>query len=162
MNRLVGRPPTVTDEELLQIEDSFMTAEHTQNLTVNTLTHTEQRKPISLWHDSPVTACAKYTSMHQERIHDRSLRSRGAGTDPAYKPTKADKLVQAALEIEAQTATDAGAFGLMARSLALASLPHGPSKELNYQRSNGDLRITMTGDPHYGLPYGTKPRLIIA
>ncbi len=82
-------------------------------------------------------------------------------TEPG-RPTKATKLAFAAMDIEARTATDAGTFGLMARSLALASLPHGPSTSLYYERSNGDLRISISGDPHYGLPYGTKPRLIIA
>ncbi len=35
LDPVVGRPPKVTEEELLQIEDSLMTARDTQNLTIS-------------------------------------------------------------------------------------------------------------------------------
>ena len=72
------------------------------------------------------------------------------------------KLVNAALEIEAQDAKDVGALGFMARSLIQATMPHSKPKDLIFHRENGNYTLTMTGHPKIGLPYGALPRLEMA
>ena len=71
-----------------------------------------------------------------------------------------ERLLEAALDIEAESAKEAGALGFMARSLALSTMPHAKPQELTHERTNGHFRVVIGGDPRYGLPYGTKPRLI--
>ncbi len=83
-----------------------------------------------------------------------------------------DKFISKALAIEAEDAKAAGALGYMARSLVQATMPHkNPGKVEAWGRRNGDL--TMLMQPGYrldkdnkpcnvGLPYGTKPRLVMA
>lgn len=51
----------------------------------------------------------------------------------------------------------------MARALVLATLPHRPTAENFFQRSNGGYKLTLSrNDPKVGLPSGTYPRLILA
>jgi hypothetical protein len=86
--------------------------------------------------------------------------------------TNLNKLVTEALAIEAEEAKAAGALGYMARALVQATMPHkNPGKVEAWGRRNGDFAMLM--QPGYkidkdnkpynvGLPYGTKPRLVMA
>lgn len=82
------------------------------------------------------------------------------------------KLVSEYISIEAQEAKEVGKLGYMARALVQATMPH---KKLEtgeiWGRRNGNFSILM--QPGYtmkednkihciGLPYGTKPRLLMA
>lgn len=84
-----------------------------------------------------------------------------------------EKIISDALAIEAMEAKEAGALGYMARALVQATLPHkNPGQVSVWGRRNGDFSMTM--QPGYvinkknnsyesiGLPYGTKPRLVLA
>ena len=83
-----------------------------------------------------------------------------------------DKLITEALAIEAEVAKEAGALGCMARALVQATMPHkNPGKVEAWGRRNGKFSLVM--QPGYtvdknntpksiGLPYGTKPRLVMA
>lgn len=83
-----------------------------------------------------------------------------------------DKLIEDALAIESMSAKDAGALGFMARSLVLATMPHkNPGNVEAWGRKNGDFSLIMQPgfvlDKHnkpksIGLPYGAKPRLVMA
>ena len=83
-----------------------------------------------------------------------------------------NKIVSEMLAIEAVEAKEAGALGYMARALVQATLPHKNPGQVNvWGRRNGDFSVIM--QPGYtidknnnsysiGLPYGTKPRLVMA
>lgn len=83
-----------------------------------------------------------------------------------------DKLITEVLAIEEQEAKEAGAMGFMARALVQATMPHkDPGKVEAWGRRNGNFSMVM--QPGYvldqdskpqsiGLPYGTKPRLVMA
>jgi len=70
-----------------------------------------------------------------------------------------DRLVSAALAIEAEEAREAGAIGYMARAFVQATLPHKKIQEEVFKRTNGTFTLSMWG-PN-GLPYGTIPRLLL-
>jgi hypothetical protein len=76
--------------------------------------------------------------------------------------TKIKKLVEGYLSIEAESAKKAGTISYMARSMVLATLPHSKPIGNVFERTNGNLTVTMIGNPKYGLPYGSLPRLILA
>lgn len=88
------------------------------------------------------------------------------------KQKNLDKLITEALAIEAEVAKEAGALGYMARALVQATMPHkNPGKVEAWGRRNGKFSLVM--QPGYtvdknntpksiGLPYGTKPRLVMA
>ncbi len=83
-----------------------------------------------------------------------------------------NKLITEAFAIESTDAKDAGALGFMARALVQATMPHkDPGNVEAWGRRNGDFSMVM--QPGYtmdknnkpqsiGLPYGTKPRLVMA
>jgi hypothetical protein len=83
-----------------------------------------------------------------------------------------DKFLSEAIAIEARDAKEAGALGYMARALVQATMPHkNPGKVEVWGRRNGSFSMVM--QPGYtiasnnqpkniGLPYGTKPRLVMA
>lgn len=83
-----------------------------------------------------------------------------------------DKLITETLAIEAQDAKKAGALGFMARALVQATIPHkNPGKVEAWGRKNGKFSLIIqpgcTIDKNnntrsIGLPYGTKPRLVMA
>lgn len=52
--------------------------------------------------------------------------------------------------------------GFMARALVIATMPHKEPHGNEFQRINGAYRLVMTAPSEIGLPYGTKPRLIMA
>lgn len=73
-----------------------------------------------------------------------------------------DELVAEAAAIEAEDAKRTGEVGFMARMLVQASMPHSPTKEMQYQRSNGMVTVSLTATvPSIGLPYGPYPRLLL-
>lgn len=72
------------------------------------------------------------------------------------------KLVNEFLEIEAESAKDAGMLAYMARSMVIATLPHSKPSSNIFERKNGDFTLTMIGNPKFGLPYGSLPRQILA
>lgn len=73
-----------------------------------------------------------------------------------------DKLVQAALAIEAESAKEAGALGFMARALVQATMPHRQHEGSEFVRRNGAFMISLLSPSHVGLPYGSIPRLLVA
>jgi hypothetical protein len=83
-----------------------------------------------------------------------------------------EKLISEAISIEAENAKEAGTLGYMARALVQATMPHkNPHSSEAWGRRNGNFSMVM--QPGYemdkknnlrciGLPYGTKPRLVMA
>lgn len=83
-----------------------------------------------------------------------------------------NKLINEALAIEAAEAKEAGYLGYMARALVQATMPHkNPGQVEAWGRRNGNFSMVM--QPGYtidknnnplniGLPYGTKPRLVMS
>jgi len=76
--------------------------------------------------------------------------------------TRISKLISQQINIESQSAKETEAIAYMARILVLATLPHSKPKENIFQRTNGNLSITMMANPKFGLPYGSFPRLFLA
>lgn len=86
--------------------------------------------------------------------------------------TRIQELITKALAIEAEGAKEAGALGYMARALVQATMPHKtPGQVEAWGRRNGNFSMLM--QPGYtidknnkprsiGLPYGSKPRLVMA
>ena len=73
-----------------------------------------------------------------------------------------DKRIAEALAIEVETAKEAGTIGYMPIFLVQATMPHSQCDEYVFRRTNGSFRLTMMADPDIGLPYGSKPRLLMA
>lgn len=72
------------------------------------------------------------------------------------------RLVDAALAIEAEEALDAGHSGFMCRAMTQATMPHKKTDEPTHVRTNGNFKLSMTAsDPVVGLPYGSIPRLLL-
>lgn len=71
-------------------------------------------------------------------------------------------LVEAHLAIEAQEAAEAGTLGYMARALTLATMPHSKQVNNEFHRRNGAFSMSMMAPSNVGLPYGSKPRLLVA
>ncbi len=81
-------------------------------------------------------------------------------------------LIEDSLAIEAESAKEAGKIGYMSRSLIQATMPHkDPGNIQAWIRKNGcfqmilqpGLIVDKNGEPiSLGIPYGTKPRLIMA
>lgn len=78
------------------------------------------------------------------------------------KSETVNKLVEEALAIETAEAKEAGAVGYMARLLVQATMPHSRTEGAIFKRYNGAYTLTMLADPDIGLPYGTKPRLLMS
>jgi hypothetical protein len=78
------------------------------------------------------------------------------------KSNKVQKLVSEFLAIEAESAKDAGMLAYIARTMVMATLPHSKPKSHVFQRTNGNFSLTMIGNPQFGLPYGSLPRLLLA
>jgi hypothetical protein len=83
-----------------------------------------------------------------------------------------EKLISEAIAIETQEAKEAGAIGYLARALVNATMPHkNPIKSNIWGRRNGIYSLVIqsgyTIDKNnnflsIGLPYGIKPRLVMA
>ena len=87
-------------------------------------------------------------------------------------PKNLNNLISESLAIEAEEAKQVGALGYMARGLVQATMPHkNPGYVEVWGRRNGNFSMIM--QPGYlidsknkvkniGLPYGAKPRIIMA
>jgi len=53
-------------------------------------------------------------------------------------------------------------IGYMARMLIQTTIPHSKPKENTFTRRNGQYSLTIIGDPDYGLPYGSIPRVFLS
>lgn len=73
-----------------------------------------------------------------------------------------NKLVSKCLAIESKNAKEAGMLGFMSRAMVIATLPHSKPKSHFFERVNGDFKMIMIGNPQFGLPYGSLPRLLLA
>ena len=77
--------------------------------------------------------------------------------------TRAQKnIIEEALQLELEEAKSAGVVGYMARVLTQATLPHKDPKSRFFERSNGLLTVNLADVHNVGLPYGTRPRLLLA
>lgn len=73
------------------------------------------------------------------------------------------KLITQSLEIDSVSAIKANSVGFMCRSLILATLPHSKAYCSTYTRDNSYVSLTVQAGPNCNnIPYGTKPRLILA
>lgn len=73
-----------------------------------------------------------------------------------------EQIINDALEIEAESAQDAGALGFMARAMVQATLPHKKVEGNEFERRNGNYTLTLLAPSKVGLPYGTVPRFLLA
>ncbi len=77
-------------------------------------------------------------------------------------PPNIDKVIAESLAIEAEEAKKAGALGYMARALVQATMPHKRVLGNEFMRKNGAFTLSILSPSSTGLPYGTKPRLVLA
>lgn len=77
-------------------------------------------------------------------------------------PESIHKLINEALEIEAEQAKAAGSLGFMCRSMVQASLPSRRVDGVEFVRSNGNFTLSLMSPSKIGLPYGTIPRLMLS
>ena len=111
----------------------------------------------------PLFQPRKFVHLPVPNINIRSivrLFRRQAGD--ALKATEVSKLIAESLAIEEIEAKEAGALGYMARILVQATMPHSKMPEFVYERRNGSFQLVMMANPAVGLPYGTKPRLLLS
>lgn len=73
-----------------------------------------------------------------------------------------EKLVNEALEIEAEEAKDSDSLGFMARAMVQATLPHKKAEGNEFTRTNGNYSLTILAPSSTGLPYGSYPRLLLS
>ena len=97
----------------------------------------------------------------------QALLARKTKRKPGRKPgdlsdDRLRALVEAHLAIETEEAAEAGALGYMARALTLATMPHSRHDQNEFQRRNGAFVMSMHAPASVGLPYGSKPRLLVA
>jgi hypothetical protein len=89
---------------------------------------------------------------------------------PIKRELQAVKIARAAGDVAMMKADEARTLAFISRVLVQAFLPHSDTKELTWQRRNGNFTLTLkSGMGHekgktvfYGLPYGTVPRLLLA
>lgn len=78
------------------------------------------------------------------------------------KQKTVSKLIENALIIENEEASQAGSLGYMAKVFVQTTMPHrNPNKTSTFERTNGNSSLVIMGHPKLGLPYGTYPRLIL-
>lgn len=73
-----------------------------------------------------------------------------------------ERIVREALAIEQASAKESGNLGYLARILVQATMPHAKLTATEYQRTNGDLTISIQSPSAVGLPYGHYPRLLLS
>jgi hypothetical protein len=72
------------------------------------------------------------------------------------------KLISEAFAIEQEEAKEAGRIGFMARALVQATLPHSKHEGNEFERINGNFKLSILSPAKIGLPYGSIPRLLIS
>ena len=60
-----------------------------------------------------------------------------------------------------EQAQEPNVLGFMAKFLVMCTLPHRDPKTAIYERTNGNLTLTILNKPSVGLPYGRYARLLI-
>jgi hypothetical protein len=75
---------------------------------------------------------------------------------------RAAKFADEALAISGESADKVGAVAYVARVLTQVTMPHSKTEAIKFERTNGNVTISMRSDPDVGLPFGTYPRLILA
>ncbi len=71
------------------------------------------------------------------------------------------KFISECLNIQTESAQQAGEVGYMARVLVQATLPHSQTPGNHFKRTNGSLTVELVASSK-GLPYGSYPRLLLA
>ena len=74
-------------------------------------------------------------------------------------PESIHKLINEALEIEAEQAKAAGSLGFMCRSMVQASLPSRRVDGFEFVRSNGNFTLSLMSPSKIGLPVGASIRV---
>lgn len=80
----------------------------------------------------------------------------------SYGKQRKEQAIEQALNMEAEEADKANALGFMSRALAQATIPHSKADGPEFTRRNGDLSLSILSPSDVGLPYGSKPRLLVA
>jgi hypothetical protein len=75
---------------------------------------------------------------------------------------KIKSLMQECIQQDVEEARTIGKHGYMCRCLVMATMPHKDPKKNEFERTSGAFTLNMISPAHVGLPYGTKPRLIMA
>lgn len=75
---------------------------------------------------------------------------------------KFSALIDAAIYMECTPAVEAGTMAFLSRNLILATMPHSKPDTLVWERRNGNLLMEMVAHPRFGLPYGSRARLLLA
>ncbi len=80
-------------------------------------------------------------------------------------------LIDESLQLEQEDARSAGAVGYLARTLTQVNLPHSDPcvwldgiatrESVYYQRTSGNLTISVRGHVKYGIPFGSRPRILL-
>lgn len=72
------------------------------------------------------------------------------------------ELISEALELQENEAKEFGRLGFMARALIQATLPHSQQSCNEFERVNGNFRLSILAPKSIGLPYGSIPRILLA
>lgn len=75
---------------------------------------------------------------------------------------RTSKVVEEALEIQAEDAAKSGTLGYFARLLVQVTMPHSKPESNEFERRNGPVVLSMMARSEVGLPYGTYPRILMA
>lgn len=59
-------------------------------------------------------------------------------------------------------ADETAGIRFFARLLLQTTLPHRRPSSNAFTRTNGDITLTITGNPNYGIPWGVVPRLVLS
>jgi Plasmid encoded RepA protein len=77
------------------------------------------------------------------------------------KNKRLDSLIRIQAEIEAKGALEAGELAFISPSFVLATMPHSKQVSTEFKRKNGEHVLNMFTTSDIGLPYGSKPRLVL-
>lgn len=73
-----------------------------------------------------------------------------------------EKIVSEIMDMEGESAKDAGTIGYMARVLTQVTIPHKKVLGNEFTRTNGFFSLSIMSPSKIGLPYGTIPRLLLS
>jgi hypothetical protein len=79
----------------------------------------------------------------------------------AQAPRQHRKRLVTALQVEHESAQEAGMLGYQARILVQCSLPYRRQLMTYWKRTNGQVQLAILADPEHGLPYGAYPRVFL-
>jgi hypothetical protein len=75
------------------------------------------------------------------------------------KNNKSDQLLIDSMSIQKEEAINAGTLGYVTRSMIMATLPHGQTNAVIYERKNGPFTLNVISKD--GVPFGNIPRLLL-